>query len=132
MCGSTNENPICVLYSSAFIVSARYPCWPPLIFDATDAVFPPTNKFILISPSFVGSIPIFRRVGVGKYAINPLALLVAPEISAHTFVGIDGRIVLWDSLSNPLKDICRLTIFHWRVDFNGLLDKFMSTLGCYG
>ena len=125
----TNENNIYALYSSAVIVSARWPCRPPLRFNTTDDVFPLTNRCRSISPSLGSSPSIFGKIGFRKSARTPLNLLVAPSISSCTLVGIDVGFVLWDNSSNLLKDRCKLTRRHWHVELNGLLDKFMSTLG---
>ena len=127
----TNENNIYALYSSAVIVSARWPCRPPLRFNATDDVFPLTNRCRSISPSCVNSPSIFIRIGVRKSARTLSTLLIAPAILSHTLVGIDGGFFPWYNLSNLLKSRYIPTRSHCSVDLNGWLYEFMSTIGCY-
>ena len=103
LCGSTNAKLVCDALSLIVIVRARCPCRPPPRFDDTDAAFPLHNWCSSMSPSLVGSPPIFGRIGVRKYARNPSMLVVAPTITSRALVGLDFRFVLWENSSNPLK-----------------------------
>ena len=81
-----------------------------------DAVFPLINLIISINHSLDGSPSIFGSMGVRKYVRLPSTLLVAPAISSRNPVGIEGRFVTWDNLSNLLKAICRRTKRHSYFD----------------
>ena len=81
----------------------KYPCLPPLRFDATETAFPLTNWCKYISTFLVGSTLIFESMGVRKSARTPSTLHVVPVIMYHTLGGINGGFFPWDNLYNLLK-----------------------------
>ena len=54
-------------------------------------------------PSIVGSPPIFGGIDVRKFARTLFKMVVAPAMTSHAIVGINGRFVPWENLSNMLK-----------------------------
>ena len=59
-------------------------------------------------------------------------LLVSPKIRPHTLFGINSGLVLWYNSTNLLKSYMQLARCHWHVVVDGLLDKFIATLGWCG
>ena len=78
-------------------------CRPPPRLDNADAAFPLINWWISISPSIVGSLPIFLRIGVGMSAGTPSTLAVISAMMSCALVGVDGGFVPWDNLYNLLE-----------------------------
>ena len=72
-------------------------------FEDTDAAFPLIHQWSLMSPFLVGSLSIVVWIGVGKSAMTPSTLVVAPAMMFRALVGIDSEFVLWDNSSNMLK-----------------------------
>ena len=56
-----------------------------------------------MSPSLVGSQPIFGRIDVMNYAKTPSTLVVVPTMTFCNLVGLDGSFVPWENLSNMFK-----------------------------
>ena len=105
LCGRTNAKPVCDVESSIVIFSTRCKFWHPLRFNDTDTAFPLTNRCIWMSPSIIGSHPIFGRIGVGKSERTPLTLVVAPFMTSCALVGSDDRFIPWENSSNLLKSL---------------------------
>ena len=95
--------PVCAMQSSAVTVSARCPCWPPLIFDVMDAAFPLTGKCSSIRSSLVNSPPILGSIRVRKSMKTPLTLIVVPIMLHCTLGGHGGGFFPWKNLYNMLN-----------------------------
>ena len=123
-----HKREICMCW--VFLACARCPLRPLPRFDDTDSTFSLINWCSLTRPSLVGYPPIFGRIRVGKSARIPSMLLVAPSMTSRILVGIGGGFVLWEKLSNLLKNYMYTARLHYHVVVNCWLDEFMDTLGC--